>query len=117
MKIEKSRLLFLSGDLDDMEVDPGINSPSIGGSPSPVKIEMKLSETHSIRFKRSTIISPSNDETPLQQMRSDCLEEEEAELAEEAELLDEEPQVQIVGDNLEEAVGNQLEVKDSKALT
>ena len=64
MKIEKSRLLFLSGDLDDMEVDPGINSPSKDGSPSPVKIEMKLSETHSLRFKRS-IISNSNDETPL----------------------------------------------------
>ena len=76
MKIEKSRLLFLSGDLDDMELDPGINSPSMGGSPSPVKIEMELSEAHPIRFKRSTITSPSNDVTPLQQMRSDCLEEE-----------------------------------------
>ena len=72
MKIEKSRLLFLSGDLDDMEVDPGINSPSMGGSPSPVKIEMELSEAHPIRFKRSTITSPSNDVTPLQKMRSDC---------------------------------------------
>ena len=76
MKIDKSRLLFLTGDMDDMEVDPGINSPSIEGSPSPVKLEMKLSETHSLRFKRSTIVSNSNDAAPLKHVRSsDCLDD------------------------------------------
>ena len=76
MKIDKSRLLFLTGDMDDMEVDPGINSPSIEGSPSPVKLEMKLSETHSLRWKRSTIVSPSKDEKPLNDIRPDSLDEE-----------------------------------------
>ena len=65
MKIDKSRLLFLSGDLDDMEVDPGIHSPS-PGERSPVKLEMMLSEAHSVKYRRSTL-SPEPDEiSPMQ---------------------------------------------------
>ena len=80
MKIDKSRLLFLSGDLDDMEIDPGINSPS-AGSRSPVKIEMKLSETHSLKFKKSSAVSPSNDTGALNQddMHSDCFDNDDYE--------------------------------------
>ena len=62
--------------MDDMEVDPGINSPS-PGSRSPVKLEMKLSETHSVRYKKHSIVSPSENEvTPMQDMHSDCFDEE-----------------------------------------
>ena len=75
MKIDKSRLLFLSGDLDDMEVDPGINSPS-PGSRSPVKIEMKISETHSVRYKKNSVITLSEEVTPMQDMHSNYFDEE-----------------------------------------
>ena len=49
--------------MDDMEVDPGINSPS-PGSRSPVKIEMKISETHSVKFKKSQVCSPTKGVAP-----------------------------------------------------
>ena len=52
MKIDKSRLLFLRGDTDEVEIDPGIRSPS-NGNRSPIQIEMALSETyHSSNTKR-----------------------------------------------------------------
>ena len=45
MKIDKSRLLLLNGDIDEVEIDPGIGSAS-NENRSPVHIEMALSETY-----------------------------------------------------------------------
>ena len=45
MKIDKSRLLLLSGDIDEVEGDPGIGSPS-NENRSPVHNEMALSDTY-----------------------------------------------------------------------
>ena len=81
-----------------MEIDPGINSPSMG-SRSPVKIEMKLSETHSLKFKKSSVISPSDDAGgPIQDdMHSDCFDEDY-----EGVPKYEEVKIQIANNNLRE---------------
>ena len=105
IKVDKSRLLFLTGDMDDMEIDPGINSPSIGGSPSPVKLEMNMSET--LRFKRSSILSPSDDPTPIQDMQSDCFDQE-VDTSQDAAQFDGDVQVKIVSEEQhEEAISTQ----------
>ena len=68
MKINKSRLLFLTGDMDDMEVDPGIHSPS-PGSRSPIKKELQISETHSLKYKKSILSTQNNEVTPIRGQR------------------------------------------------
>ena len=68
MKIIKSRILFLTGHMDDMEVDPGIHSPS-SGARSPIKKELQISETHSLKYKKSILSTQNNEVTPIRDKR------------------------------------------------